>query len=492
MKEREDNLAAGARGGAVAFLLKISNTGLGFLNQVILARILGAGGLGEVILAITVVRISSQIAKFGMEETMMKFIPLYLDGGDESRIKGTVSFVLRFCLLFSLAFMIMVFLSSRFISLTIFHSEGLLKLLPVIVIALPAWVLRDVAGGVLRGYRDAFRALLPEALVSPLVKITIFLLLTLKGVSPLYAVVAFVTGEIISCAAALHFLRAKLHMLRHIQGHCDRRKVLEVAYTIIFTGMSVLLYTQADIWILGMFTDAETVGIYGIASKLVLLVYFPMMAFSAIVPSVISSVHASGNHAELQEVVRESTRWILSLAMPIILLLLLEGETILRIFFGPEFAVGYPVVVILIAGQLIKAGAGLIGMILQMTGEHRVYMKVNIFWGLLNILLNVLLVPRYGMIGAAAATALCLVMVDIICIVIIQRRLAILTLARGLQFDIVFVSIVATIYLLVSYNNLHMAQHMLLAAALAVYLWKSLKYNDIPWRLLLASQDKAQ
>ena len=425
-----------------------------------------------------------------MEETMMKFIPLYLDGGDESRIKGTVSFVLRFCLLFSLAFMIMVFLSSRFISLTIFHSEGLLKLLPVIVIALPAWVLRDVAGGVLRGYRDAFRALIPEALISPLVKIVIFLLLILTGASPLYAVIAFVAGEIVACAAALHFIRARLRELRQVQGRCDRRKVLEVAYTIIFTGMSVLLYTQADIWILGMFTDTETVGIYGIASKLVLLVYFPMLAFSAIVPSVISSVHASGNHAELQKVVRESTRWILSLAMPIIIALLLEGEMILRIFFGPEFTAGYTVLVILITGQLIKSGAGLIGMILQMTGEHRVYMKVNIFWGLLNILLNVLLVPRYGMIGAASATAICLAMVDIMCIFIIRRRLSIITLAKGIQFDIFFVTIVATIYVLFSYNKFHVGQHVLLMAAIALYLWKSFKYNDIPWRLLLSNQVK--
>ena len=72
---KKDNLAVGAKGGAIASILKISSTALGFLNQIALARILGAGGVGEVLLAISVVRIFSQIAKFGMEETMMRTCP---------------------------------------------------------------------------------------------------------------------------------------------------------------------------------------------------------------------------------------------------------------------------------------------------------------------------------------------------------------------------------------------------------------------------------
>ena len=173
----EDRLAIGARGGAIAFILKISATALGFINQIILARILGAGGLGEVILAITVVRISSQIAKFGMEEAMMKFIPLYIDKKDDARLKGTIAFAIKFCLVFSIVFMLFVLAFSKIISINIFHSEGLLKLLPIIAVAIPAWVIRDINAGILRGYKDAFRAMLPESIISPFFRIVIFLIL---------------------------------------------------------------------------------------------------------------------------------------------------------------------------------------------------------------------------------------------------------------------------------------------------------------------------
>ncbi len=362
--------------------------------------------------------------------------------------------------------------------------------MPIVIIAIPAWVIRDIIGGIMKGHKDALRALIPESLISPLFRITVFLILILRGVSPVYAVIAFVAGEMMAVITSIIFLQNKLKGLRGVKKQCDNKKILDVAYTVIFTSMSVLLYTQADIWILGMLSTTDTVGIYGIASKLVLLVYFPMMAFGVIIPPLISSIHASGSLDELRKMVAESTRWILSMSMPIILILTIEGNEILKYVYGPDFTAGYIPLLILVSGQLIKACAGLIGVILQMTGEHKIYMKVTIFWGIINIILNIILVPRFGMIGAATATTVCLSMIDIICIFIIYKRLSVLTLAKGLKFDIGYIAIVATSYFIINYYELYMGQHYLLFAALSVYLWKSIRNNDIPWRLFIVKYNE--
>jgi O-antigen/teichoic acid export membrane protein len=210
-----------------------------------------------------------------------------------------------------------------------------------------------------------------------------------------------------------------------------------------------------------------------------------MMAFAVIIPPLISSIHDSGNLDELRKMVSESTRWILSMALPIILILSLEGEYILKYVYGPQFTAGYVPLLILVIGQLIKSCAGLIGVVLQMTGEHKMYMKITIIGGIINIILNIVLVPRFGMIGAAIATAFCLSMVDIICIFIIHRKLSVLTLAKGLKIDILFIVIVSFIYLLLNYSGFYTGQHILLFVALCVYLWKSITNHDIPWRLLI-------
>ncbi len=481
---KDDNLVIGAKGGVIAFILKISNVVLAFLNQVLLAQILGAGGIGEVILAISVVRISAQIARFGMEEALMKFISQYVDQKDDSLLKGTITFSLKFCFLFSVVFMLLVMVCSKYIAINIFNEEGLVKLLPVIALSIPAWVIRDVIGGIMKGYKDTFRALIPESIISPLFKIVVFLILILKGISPLYAIIAFVAGEVLSGITAIKFLFDKVKGLKSVKAKCKKKEVLDVAYTIIFTGMSIMIYMEADKLILGMLSSAETVGIYGIASKLVLLVYFPMVAFGSIVPPIIASIHLSGNLQELRRIVRESTRWILSIAMPIILILLLEGRYILRYFYGSEFETGYIVLVILIIGQMIKAGSGMVGSMFQMTGEHKAYMKINIIFGIINIIMNLVLVPRYGMLGAAISTSFCLSMVDIISIFVIHKRLSVLTLAKGLNFDLLFITVVFGIYILLIQGNYYILQHVLLFVALTVYLIKSIYNHDIPWKLL--------
>ena len=288
----KDNLTVGAKGGAIAFILKIASTVLGFLNQVALARILGAGGVGEVLLAITVVRISSQIAKFGMEEAMMRFVPLYIDRKDDARLKGAIYFSLFLCFTISMVLAIFVAVFSKFIAINIFHSQNLVKLLPLIVISIPAGVIRDVIGGILRGYKETFRSLLPETLISPFFRLAIFLLLAVNGVSPYHAIIAYITGEILSAILSIKYLFSKVKNIEPVKRINERKMILEVAFTIILTGISVLLYTQADIGILGMLTSTETVGIYGVATRLVLLVYFPMMAFATVIPSLISSIHA--------------------------------------------------------------------------------------------------------------------------------------------------------------------------------------------------------
>ena len=485
-KQGADNLAAGAKGGAIAFSLKILSTGLGFLNQIILARILGAGGIGEVLLALSIVKVAALIAKFGMEETMMRFVPLYIVRKDYARLKGTIYFALQFCLLLSIFLGSLIWFFSGFISMDVFHSDGLLKLLPFIAVALPAGVLYEVIGGILKGYKDTFRALLPLFIISPFLRLVIFLLLSIRGGTPLYAVAAFLSAEIFSMLLSIVFLFKKTNKIRALKHGTEYKRVLNVAFAMIFTGVSAFLFTSTDLWIVGMFDSTEAVGIYGVTAKLVTLIVFSLGAFSTVIPPLISSIYASNDLNELRKVVGKSTRWILSTAMPITLILMLEGDIILKYLFGEKFTGGYTALLILCVGQLINAGCGLVGYLLQMTGGHKKYMKIALFWGVVNVILNIILVPRIGITGAALSTAFCLAMVNIVAMFAVYSKFSVLTLAEGLKFDIVFAAVVAFFYFLCRYNDFSPGYHILLGCSLTVYIWKSVVKNDIPWRLLFS------
>ncbi|MBI4843143.1 MAG: flippase [Nitrospirae bacterium] len=483
-KRKEDNLAAGAKGGTAAFILQITALIAGFLNTVILARILGADGLGEVVLALSILSVAAQIAGFGMDGAMMRFVPSYLEKGEKAELKGVVAFAVWVCLIISFSLVILIFLFSGIISMNIFHSEGLGKLIPLVILAIPANAINVVAAGVLKGYKETFRALSPQLLISPLLKIIIFLLFALDAPLPLYAVAAVVISEAAAMAASLWFLYKKLGGIQKAYLRKERKKVLEAASIMAFSGLSAYLFTNADLWIVGMFMTTENVGIYGVVSKLVTLIAFSLGTFAAIIPPIISAVHTSGDREELRRVVSESTRWILSMSVPIILLLTVEGKFILELAYGKEFTAGFAAMAILAAGQLVNAGSGLVGYFLLMTGEHRTYMKITVFFGILNVILNFMLIPSLGIIGAALSTALCLAMVNISAVYIIYKKLSVFTLARGSVFDILFLSAVAFIYYLLSAWGISYGHHILFVTALTLYIGKSIINGDFPLHYL--------
>jgi O-antigen/teichoic acid export membrane protein len=484
-EKKLDNLTIGAKGGAIAFILKITSLILAFLNQIILARILGAEGLGQVLLAISVIYISSQIAKFGIEDAMMRFVPMYIERGDYKRLKGTIYFALKFCFFSSILSFLVVVISSDFIATRIFHSEGLIKLLTVAAVTLPATVMRGAIGGILKGYKDTFRALLPEFFISPFLRIVIFLLLLIKGREPTFAIYAFVSGEVFAVILSAVFLIKKTGIIKTKGLQCEYRKVLDVAFTMIFTALSLILFTQTDLWVIGMYTNTESVGIYGVVTKFVTLIILPLGIFSTIIPPLMSSIHTSGNIEELRRVVRESSRWILTASMPIILILIMEGELLLKYIFGEKFTAGYVALLILSIGQIVNSSTGLVGYLLQMTGGHRIIMKINIFWGILNVILNLILVPYLGINGAAISTAFCLAMGNITAVIAVHKSLSVFTLAKGIRFDILLAITVGILYLLS--NNLIFFKHLILIGALIIYVSKSIIHHDIPWRLLFAS-----
>ncbi len=484
-KKKDDNLAIGAKGGAIAFMLKIASVALALLNQIILARILGADGIGQVLLAVSVIYISSQIAKFGMEDAMMRFVPMYIEKGDDVRLKGTIYFALRFCFFISILFILFVVILSDFISIKIFHSKELFKLLPIAAVTIPASALRGLIGGILKGYKDIFKALLPEFFVSPFLRMIIFLLLSIQGGNPKFAIYAFLSGEVLAVLLAGAFLLNKLKEIKTQEYECEYRKFLDVAFSMIFTGFSLILFTQTDLWVVGIYASTEAVGIYGVVTKLVALIILPLGIFSTVIPPLIASIHTSGNLAELRKVVSESSRWILSAAMPIILILVWEGDLVLKYVFGEKFIGGYSALLILSIGQIVNTSTGLVGYLLQMTGGHRLIMKINIFWGVLNVVLNIILVPYLGIVGAALSTAFCLAMGNITASIMVYKGLSVLTMAKGLKFDVLFAGSIVILYVIYTYLDSVLFKHIILIASLIVYILKSIINHDMPWRLLI-------
>ncbi|MDX1402824.1 MAG: polysaccharide biosynthesis C-terminal domain-containing protein, partial [Kiloniellales bacterium] len=154
--------------------------------------------------------------------------------------------------------------------------------------------------------------------------------------------------------------------------------------------------------LLGSFSTVTNVGIFSLASRINMV---GEVAYSSVIKSVkpvFAEVHAEDDRQGLRHLYQTTTRWTFVLNLPTFLVLVLFPEAILAIF-GQSFVGGASALVLLAWAQLANAGTGTCGSIIDMTGHTKIKLVNSVIWVILSIGTNFLLIPSWGIIGAAVA-----------------------------------------------------------------------------------------
>ncbi|MGB8274445.1 MAG: polysaccharide biosynthesis C-terminal domain-containing protein, partial [Alphaproteobacteria bacterium] len=173
-------------------------------------------------------------------------------------------------------------------------------------------------------------------------------------------------------------------------------------------------------------------GIYAVAIRAAELLTFVLAAVNTVIAPRVASYYYQGDSVRLQRLLSASARRALLLTLPLGLMLIIAGPWLLNTVFGAEYAPGAIAMAILAGAQLVNVAAGSVGLVLNMTGHERITA-----WGvglaaILNIALNALLIPLWGIEGAAIATASSLVAWNLILWLAVRRHLGLRPSALGI------------------------------------------------------------
>jgi O-antigen/teichoic acid export membrane protein len=171
--------------------------------------------------------------------------------------------------------------------------------------------------------------------------------------------------------------------------------------------------SQTNILVLGLFHSAKDVGIYQVAMQASVVLAFGLEAVNMVAAPQFARLHGQRDIRRLQKMATSSARASLLLAGMGFLALAILAPALFEFLFGREFSAGYAALMILCVGQLVNVGMGSVGMLLAMTGHERVVTKGVAASAALNIVLSGILVPAYGMEGAALAATISLVVLNI-------------------------------------------------------------------------------
>jgi O-antigen/teichoic acid export membrane protein len=185
-----------------------------------------------------------------------------------------------------------------------------------------------------------------------------------------------------------------------------------------------LLLTYTDVLMLQQFRPPEDVAIYYAAAKTLALVAFVYFSVAAATAHKFTTYHVAGDRERLEAFVMDAVRWTFWPSLAATLVILALGRPFLWLF-GPQFIDGYPVMFVLAVGLLARASVGPVERLLNMLGEQRACAMVYAGAFAFNVVACIVLIPRFGVIGAAIATATALVAESVLLFWVTRRRLGI-------------------------------------------------------------------
>jgi len=192
--------------------------------------------------------------------------------------------------------------------------------------------------------------------------------------------------------------------------------------------LSQVLFITTDVLVLGLFVDSEQVGVYKVAATASMLLLFPMKTMSSVYAPRIASEFANGNRRIVNKEMRRLSISTLLLVLPALLLFLLIPSWTISLLFGQSYASASNILVILTIGMMVRLALGPVGWGLTMAGHESVYLRLLLLGAGINIALNLVLVPNYSVIGAAAATCAATIF-TYVSVAILERKLTRLTLS---------------------------------------------------------------
>jgi len=396
------------RGGLGSVAVKIAATGLSFAVAVVLARLLGPKGYGVYAYAFALVSILAIPAQFGLPNLVIRETAKAQANEDWGLMRGLWRWATGMTGAISVALaliagMLAWIFADRFseVQLTTF-AWGLLLI--------PLMALGALRGASLRGLRRVVAGQLPEFVLRPALLVFALLAaawiwgtetLTPSGAMLLHAgaaAIAFMIG-------AWMLARARPAALAVPPAPAYESRVwTRAALPLALLAGTHMINQHTDILMLGLFRSAEDVGIYRVVVQGSVLVVFGLQAVNMVVAPQFARLHSLGDRASLQRLATLSSRASLAVALPVALAFIFFGDGILGWVFGPAFAAGHTALAILALGQLVNSSLGFAGILLTMSGHERDTARGIAIASGCNIVLNLILIPPFGINGAATAT----------------------------------------------------------------------------------------
>ena len=403
------------RGSSLMLLGRAISMAVTFTIQVLIVRYLSKANYGAFAYALSFVTLGQTIATLGLDRAITRFVPIYHERHDYNKMFGTILMVISTVLSIGLTLVLLAYTFQGFIAQTLLGSQeadkGMVVALLLILIAMaPMEALDDLIEGLTAIFASPRSIFFRKYILAPGLKLSVVLLLIASGRDVFFLaggyLFASALGVTVYVSVLIRVLR-KQHFFQHFNRktiHFPVREIFAFTIPLLTSDLVFVLMSGSDVLLLGHFRNTTEVAAFRVVQPAAILNQFVFQSFTLLFTPLAARMYARNDRQGINSLYWQTALWISALSFPIFALTFSLAHPITVLLYGQQYEQSAVILALLSAGYFFNAALGFNGLTLKVYGKLRYIVVINILAAVINIAINLVLIPLYGAFGAACGT----------------------------------------------------------------------------------------
>jgi len=397
-----DSLGKIARGAVIAFVGMLAFTFFEFVTRVIIARYVTPSEYGAFSIGFALLNIFVMISCLGLQGGATRCIAYFRGKGENEKVAGIVYSSLQISVAAGLFFFIVIFFFSDVLS-NIFHLEQSM-LLKLFAIAIPFLTVIEVVSYIFIGFNRIKEKVFFRDILMYLLRFVCIAFAFIFGYGFDGMMYAYILPSVVVAVIFVVYAARKLSIT--LQDNAKIRKdLLQFSIPLLVTSISILAMQRVDTLMLGYFKTSDVAGLYNAAYPIAQIIPIFLSSIIMIYVPISSQLFSRNSTGEMRRNYAILTKWSLAATLPFFFVIFLFPEAMITSIFGSSYILAGDALRILAIGGLIQVFLGPNAATLVVIGKTKLNMVDDVMGAILNVALNLLLIPGMGIIGAAIASA---------------------------------------------------------------------------------------
>ncbi|MDO8724574.1 MAG: flippase [Candidatus Methanoperedens sp.] len=404
-----------AKGTAIIFIGTIIGMFLAFIGRVIIIRYTTQSEYGIFSIALVLLNILALVSTLGLQQGVVRQIAYFMGKEEGKKVNNIIKSSIQIILISSFLFSISLFILSDVISSKLYHIPELSIPLKIFAITIPFFVFNSIFSAIFRGFGKTEPNIYFQNILINVLQIICMGFVIIISLSFINLIYAFSVSIILTCTIFAFYTAKKIHIpVKDLLNNTDsmKKSLLIFSLPLMTANIMFMVITWTDTLMLGYFTTPDVVGLYNSAVPLAHLIPVVLSSMLFLYVPIASQLYSQNLLDEMKRNYAILTKWIFSLTLPLFFIMFLFPETLLSNLFGSRYVEASAVLKILSLGMFVNTFLGPNAATLMTMGKTRFLMLTNFTGAILNILLNLVLIPSYGIMGAAIASAISISLIN--------------------------------------------------------------------------------